>query len=242
MSLDPTYFSILVFDIESFGRRSDTRQLRLRAALYGMAHRILDPLCPAGAAPHWQDRGDGFFVLVPTSVSKVVLLGDAVRRFDDALRAYNADAEPDLVMRVRLAVHAGEVVTDPAGYVGTELNTACRLVDAEVAKRCLTDAPRALLVVIASDPVYQGIIRHGYPGVDAQPYHPARVSIKELDDVAWLRVPGMNRPPGDLLPPPAPPAPTPPPSGGGGVTFNAAVAEVTVGTKNVYNDGTGRFR
>ncbi|MBW4719304.1 hypothetical protein [Saccharothrix obliqua] len=195
----PMHRSVVVFDIAGYGRRDNRAQVRAREVL----HTAVRGAFRVAGVP-WrrlvvEDRGDGLIALAPPSVSKVDLLDPLV----PALAAGLADAaEP---VRLRMAVHAGDLVRDAYGWVGADLNTACRLVDSDVLREALRDAPGAVLAVLVSDVVHRAVVRHGYRGLRAADYRPVRVVCKEVDERAWLQLQGwVSQVNGMPWPPPAP--------------------------------------
>jgi class 3 adenylate cyclase len=185
--VQPEYWSILVIDMTGSGRWNDLTQLRTRAALDRLVHAAFRS---AGIARHrlvMEDRGDGMIVLVPPTVSKVDLFCPVLARLCDLLRKHNNATEPRI--RLRVALHAGEVLRGPCGWVGTDLNTACRMVNGAPLYRELLRNPRSDLVLIVSDTVHQAVVRHGHRGIDPAEYTPVHVQVKELDTRAWIERP-----------------------------------------------------
>ncbi|MEU5979661.1 hypothetical protein [Streptomyces sp. NPDC047315] len=207
MGARPLHYSIMVLDLERFGSRTNPEQERARGALYSVVEEALKdadvmPQDVAGVG----DRGDGGFWLFSSNVSKVDLTGDVVDRLQARLRAHAAGpgAPP---LRLRLALHAGEVARDEHGWVGADLNTACRLVDLDDLRRALAAADRSALAVAVSGAWHDAVVRHGYPGLESSAFRPVPFREKEVDSTAWIRVPGYDAPPGlDAVRVPAPEA------------------------------------
>ncbi|TWP46167.1 hypothetical protein FKR81_36890 [Lentzea tibetensis] len=167
------------------GRWNDRVQLRARAALDSMVRTAF-----RGISRHRlviEDRGDGMIVLIPPTVSKVDLFDPLIPRLAAALRDHNSTVEPRI--RLRVAVHAGEVLHGRAGWVGTDLNLACRLVNSPPLYRELTCRPHADLALIVSDTIHQAVVRHGHRGIDPADYRPVHVAVKEVETRAWLFTP-----------------------------------------------------
>jgi hypothetical protein len=183
----PEHRSMFVVDIAGFGRWHDLAQLRARQVLTGAVRSAF-----RAAGVRWADlvvldRGDGMVVLVPAWVSKIDLLNPVVPDVARILQRHNrtvADAER---IRVRVSVHAGEVQRDPHGWCGCDLNLACRLVDSEPARDHLRRSS-AQVVLVVSELIYQGVVRHGHREVDPAAYLPIDVLLKEVDARAWLHV------------------------------------------------------
>lgn len=93
-----------------------------------------------------------------------------------------------------MALHAGDVVRDDQGWVNAELNTACRLVDLPALRDALAQVPSARLALIVSDMWFKAVVRHNPGAVDHRNYTRIPITAKELDDWAWIYVPGHMKP------------------------------------------------
>ena len=94
-------------------------------------------------------------VLVPPTVSRVDLFNPVLTRLCDLLRKHNKATEPRI--RLRIALHAGEVLRGPCGWISTDLNTACRLVNGAPLYRELLHNPQTDLVLVVSDTIHQAV-------------------------------------------------------------------------------------
>ncbi|WP_370971125.1 hypothetical protein [Amycolatopsis sp. cg9] len=182
----PVHRSIVVVDIAGSSRWDNLAQLRARAALTRMMR-----LAFRAAGVGWwrlsiQDRGDGLLAIVPAGVSKADLLDPFVPRLLAELRAYNGIVAPAWRIRLRLAVHAGELLRAGPRWVSEDVKLACRLVDGEPLYEQLGRGGTDLAVVV-SERIHDGVVRHGYKGIDPAGYAPVRVRVKEVDVLAWLR-------------------------------------------------------
>ncbi len=195
MRAAPQYYTILVVDIEGFGKRRNPVQALLREWLYRVLH---EAIAAAGidlaGAPEPADRGDGVFWLLPASTSKVTLTGPFIAALRAGLEAHERVSAPEAHMRLRVALHAGEVSRDLHGWVGEDLNTACRLVDLQSLRDALSQATNSPVAVAVSDAWYRSIVRHDYPGIDSANYYPMPFRAKEINETAWLTVPGCPGP------------------------------------------------
>ncbi|MEO3751610.1 hypothetical protein [Streptomyces sp. B6B3] len=190
------YYEIVVVDIKGFGSRSNPVQSWLRDRLYEL---LENALAATGidhrAGPPPTDRGDGMFWLLPGSVPKTDLTGPFVHHLYTGLRALAATSNARAEMRLRVALHAGEVAWDERGWVGADLNTACRMVDLPVLRETLEAAGDAPLALAVSDAWYRGVIQHDYPEIDPADFRPVRFDAKEIRNAtAWVRVPGRSWP------------------------------------------------
>jgi hypothetical protein len=195
MPLKARYRQILVVDAERFGSRPDPTQIWLRRRVYEIVRTAAEE---AGIelGTDSQDRGDGAFWLLSGDVSKVDLSGRFIAHLHAGLLAYARLSNTESALRLRVALHAGDVTGDADGWVGTELNRACRLVDLPELRAALSAAPRAGLVLGVTDDWYRAVVRHGYPEVEPSAFGRVAFRAKEVDEQAWIRVPGYDRPPG----------------------------------------------
>lgn len=198
MAVTPQYFVILVVDIEKFGTRPNPVQTFLRGSLYALMERALDEAGidhRGGARP--VDRGDGLFLLLPGSVPKTDLVGPFITRLRIGLRAHAQTSSDAAALRLRVVLHSGEVAWDGRGWVGEDLNTACRMVDHQPLRDALAAAGDAQLVLGISDGWHRGVLRHDYPQLDAAAFRPVRFDAKEIHgETVWVLVPGYAAPPG----------------------------------------------
>ncbi|WP_327723067.1 hypothetical protein [Streptomyces europaeiscabiei] len=193
----PRYYLITVLDIERFGRRTDPTQQWLREQLYAIVEKALEQAgIGSDDVEAMCDRGDGCFLLLRPSVSKL----DLTTRFLDALqtglRGHAQRGNEETALRVRVAMHAGEVSQDRRGWVGEALNTACRLVDLDSLRTTLAAASRSGLALAVSADWHDAVVRHDYPELPASGFREVPFVAKEITSYAWLRVPGYAEPPG----------------------------------------------
>ncbi|MEV4319481.1 hypothetical protein [Actinocrispum sp. NPDC049592] len=186
----PEYRSIVVIDMVGSGRWDDCAQLRSREALDVVVRAAFRAVGVEWGTLVVEDRGDGMILLVPPDVSKVDLLGPLVPTLAKGLREYNSVVGEGLRIRLRVAIHAGEVLRGPSGWVGTDLYLACRLVNSSPLYQELVRSPEVDLVVVVSQAMHDAVVRHGYPGIDRAAYTQVRVVAKEVETTAWLHVPG----------------------------------------------------
>jgi hypothetical protein len=90
-------------------------------------------------------------------------------------------------IRLRVALHAGEIHSDPYGFTGRAINDTFRLVDAEELRRGL-ESSSGQLAIITSDWFYHEVVWH-YPAARPASYRNVQVVVKEADTSAWVRLP-----------------------------------------------------
>ncbi len=243
------YYTMIVIDIEQFGRRKNPDQRWLRRQMYD----VLEAAATQAGIPwsdcHRADRGDGVIILTPASVAKEDITEGFVRQLDTELGTYARRSGESVAMRMRVALHAGDVVRDNQGWVGAELNTACRLVDLPALRDALAQAPSARLALVVSDMWFKTVVWHDPGAVDHRDYTRVPVTTKELDDWAWIHVPGQPKPaiPASANPTQAPEAPAqgtqrpeaPTQDGATTVNFSGKVRAATIVGRDQTNHYTG---
>jgi hypothetical protein len=162
----PVHRSIVAVDVEGSTKRTNPVKGELRRVLYELLDRALTA---SGIGPrHLEelgDRGDGVLILIRPhdDVPKTVLFGRLIPMLTALLAEYNeAVIEPELRMRLRAVIHAGEVHDDGHGFYGDDIDVAFRLLEAPRVKRVLREAPEAPLVLVVSEEIWAGVVRHGY--------------------------------------------------------------------------------
>ena len=173
--------TILVVDVERYG--SPTRTDRDRVAIRASLYRFLEATLPWADCDS-QNCGDGVLVVIPPTVPKSVLIESLPDRLTSELRTHNATHDGAQQIRLRLALHAGEVRYDDHGVVGTPVNHAFRLLDSTAFKTefARSEGP---LGVITSSWFFEEVVRHSDLSFE---YRPIRVTVKETDTVAWVRL------------------------------------------------------
>lgn len=187
--------TILVVDVEGYGdwRRSNPNQSAVRDGVYQAVQSTFDETGIEWAACYCEDRGDGLFVLAPPTIEKALFSGSFPLTLADRLHTHNKTHEPVEGIRLRMALHAGEVDDDHHGVVGSALNQAFRLVDADPLKAALKNSP-GVLAVIASSWFYGDVIRQRK---EHRPdtYLPVMVNEKETTTIGWVALPDLPTPP-----------------------------------------------
>lgn len=183
------HYSIVVMDVEGFGDRSRTNphQLGVREGLYRAARNALDIAGLSWTDCYHEDRGDAVFILIPAHMPKMRLAALLPLTLVAELRTHNDSCPAEQRIRLRMALHAGEVNFDDNGVAGASINHTFRLNAATLLKAELAASP-GLLAIIASDWFYDDVIRHTTGG-GAATYRPVRVSEKETSTVGWISLP-----------------------------------------------------
>ncbi|HEY6492835.1 MAG TPA: hypothetical protein VIZ43_06140 [Trebonia sp.] len=195
MTPDPVPRSLVGVDIEGFGRRGDLDHLDLRKALRNVCAEAFAQINVHEV--HQEDRGDALLIVVGPDVPKPRLVSDLVRELGTALRRFNSRLLPQARMRLRVALHNGEVLFDDDGLAGETVVALMRLLDAQELREALAIAPDDLAVIV-SDRMHHDAVVQRHRGIDPAEFREVRVSLKEFSEPAWIRVPG--RPDGGVRP------------------------------------------
>ena len=188
----PVHRSILAVDLEGSTKRTNPERGELRRIMYSLLDqalhearinsRHLEPLI---------DRGDGVLVLIRPhdEVPKTLLIGVLIPALTALLDEHNTTvSQPALRLRLRVVIHCGEVHDDGKGFYGEDLDVAFRLLDAPRVKRALREAPSSPLVLVVSEEIFAGIVRHRY--FDGGTYEPlVRVRLAERQRRGWVHLP-----------------------------------------------------
>jgi class 3 adenylate cyclase len=185
----PVHRSIVVVDVEGFGdkRRTNWHQIAVRDGLYQAMHEAFDHAGIRWAGCDHEDRGDGVFVLVPADVPKELLIESLPPALVMALDRHNGTHQALEQIRLRMALHAGEISYDEHGTTAAAVNLAFRLSDADALKAALAASP-GVLAVITSSWFFQEVVRHN-PACNADAYRRVRVAVKETTTIGWIHIP-----------------------------------------------------
>jgi len=139
-----------------------------------------------------EDRGDGMFILVGPEVPKSLFVESLPPALIAALHVHNG-AHPDSErIRLRMALHAGEVNFDTHGATAASINLTFRLLESGPVKEALADSP-GVLAVITSSWFFEEVVRHS---PDAAAYHLVEVAVKETITTGWICLPDHTDWPG----------------------------------------------
>jgi tetratricopeptide (TPR) repeat protein len=180
--------AIIVVDVERFGdpARTNLDQLTVREALY-LA--LAQAFAESGIG--WdscvsEDRGDGALILVPPEVPKTLLVAALPGLLAAAVSRHNAGCTVPERMRLRVAMHAGEVYRDVHGVAGAAVNHVFRLAEAPELRSALAASP-GVLALIVSDWFFSEVVRHD-PAAEPGSYRRVRVIVKETAAIGWIRM------------------------------------------------------
>ena len=180
--------AILIVDVERFGdpARTNAHQLAVRDGMYQALRQSFSSGRISWADCVTEDRGDGVLVLVPPVVPKSWLVTRLPAYLAEALVRHNAAHPKQERIRLRMALHAGEVHQDPHGFAGVSINRAFRLIEAPASRTALRDSS-GVVALIVSDWFYDEVVRH-HPAAAPSCFRQVHVVMKETEMTAWVRV------------------------------------------------------
>jgi hypothetical protein len=204
MTAEPVHRTIVVLDIVEFAhpQRTDPMRLRLRHQLHELLDEALvDAGVDPGDAPR-VDLGDGVIVLFDPELSTARLVGVVLGDLNASMTRCNRQAPGNERLRLRVALHRGEILHDRHGFVGGALVEACRLSNAAALREQL-DATAADLGLIVSDQVWKQLGRH-HQALGSSAWHPVEFSTHGVATRAWLQAPDHPAGTEPVATPPAP--------------------------------------
>lgn len=184
------YRTILAADIVGSAGRGDRALLCIREALFTALREAMERSEIDWTACTRHDTGDGVRLILPSKVQKAQLIHPLGYELAARLRAHNLGATPPTQVRVRLALHAGDIHLDREGTaIGSPFEVVARLLDAPPAREALAHKSTAVpLVIIVSRHFYE-TMPHGYPGIERESFRRVAVAVKEYEADAWLWLP-----------------------------------------------------
>lgn len=184
LGLMTAHCTIVIIDVEGFGRHSRTNpnKVRIRRGMYRAIERAFAASDIPWAACRHEDRGDGVLVLAPASISKALFVDSLLGALAAEIIVHNAAHSAPERMRLRLALHAGEISYDEYGVIGSSILHAEELLDTAELKRALARTD-ATLAVVASDWVFEEVVRHSERST-AGSYQP----VGAAGGKAWIRL------------------------------------------------------
>jgi hypothetical protein len=188
--------TVVGVDINGFGhcQRDNDVQLHVRSALYRLLAHAFDDAEVDWKACHHEDRGDGALIIVPPAFSTETIIEMLIWDVPAGVRRHNKMASDPAKIQLRVAVHRGHVYRDQHGIAGQAVQLLFRLLDAQAFKRALV-ASLAHVGVVASDYLYDEVIRHGPGRIDPDAFRRLQVRNKETRTRAWLHLSLSSEPP-----------------------------------------------
>lgn len=196
--------TVVAVDVEGFGAvgRTDAHREAVRDGLYRGLETAFAASGVQWSACYHEDRGDGALILVGADVPKALLVKSVPHALAGALREHNAVHSEPAQIRLRMAIHAGEVRHDGHGVVGTSINHTFRLLDVPDLRTARADSSDVLTVIVSSW-FFDEVVRHS-AACDPDAYRRVEVAVKETRGAGWLLMSDTTtRPPRQAVTPAA---------------------------------------
>jgi hypothetical protein len=186
---------MLAVDIKGFNDHRRDQEIRwsLRMAMYEILASAFGRSGLAWAACYHEDRGDGVLVIAPAGAPAMTLLYPFAEHLRAGIRRHNRFHTEPAQLRLRAAVHAGQVRFDDHGVSGDAVNHLFRMLDAPAFKRAL-DTSGADFALVTSDSVFDDVVFSGTGLIDPDMYAPVQIRCKETRSEAWLYLPPVRNP------------------------------------------------
>ncbi|MFG2994271.1 hypothetical protein ACGFZK_34090 [Streptomyces sp. NPDC048257] len=185
----PLFRTLLLIDTERYSDRDDVQQGYLRRMLFGIVDRVLLAAGADQSLRRRADRGDAVMELIDPSVPLTDLLRSLLKDAPGELHAVNRLAASSAQIRLRAVLATGFVDIDEfGGWVGTDLNNACRLLDGGPLRAALRERPDDYALCV-SEAVHAGIVAHDHRGIPKEEFHAITVPTKNGPMGAWLHGP-----------------------------------------------------
>ncbi|MBE1470973.1 hypothetical protein [Kibdelosporangium phytohabitans] len=180
--------TVVAVDVAGFGERNrnNINQVRVRRGMYRAMEEAFRLAGIAWDACRSEDRGDGILVLAPADVQKALFVDRLPNHLLAALIEHNRTHPVEEKIRLRLALHAGEINYDEHGVTGSAITHTFRLLDADEVRRAFASSS-AVLAVVGSAWFYDEVIRHSERS-RAKTYRLADITNKETMTQAWIRL------------------------------------------------------
>jgi hypothetical protein len=179
---------------------SNWEKAQLRWSTYELFEQaMLDSGITTDLRDPYVDRVDGPMALIHLTdrFPKTWLLTRFAPRLRELLDERNSGYGQHHPLRLRIAIHAGDVTCDDTGWFGNEIEIANRLLAASALKARLrqTSSP---VVLVVSEQIHRSVIMHGDPGIDARAFTPLiKLEVAGLECRGWVHVPGEPTGPAD---------------------------------------------
>lgn len=192
MSQDPEYRVLFAVDVQRSAGRGSAAQQEVRRALFAALRDSLQAARIRWDDCHREDRGDGMRIVVPQRSQKASMIHPVALELALRLRNHNALRSQAARIKLRAALHAGDVFVSDGQLAGGALEFVARMLEAPPARQALDQAPHdAPLALVISRHVYDETVGHGYPGIDREAFRKITFQVKETVADAWLTLPGL---------------------------------------------------
>lgn len=183
---------VAAVDAEGYGRGDDLRHESIQSGLAQVMDRSAREAGLRRETWTRQEAGDGEINILPAGEPELRVVDDWIRHTRKALRDHNRDRRDDARLRIRVSLGHGVVKRGAMGFVGQVVVTTCRLLDAQSARAALKANPRADLVLILTDRLYEDVVKQLHTSYRPESFTRLEVPTKERTEVAWMWIPSED--------------------------------------------------
>lgn len=168
---------MVAFDICDFSTSGGPNQmLHKRYTMYQVIQEAAAAADLNWNSSYHEDRGDGLFLLAPPDYSVHSLVISLAPEISQRLSRINKALPPEHQLRLRMAVHDGDLAHDDHGVVSLDLNLLFRLVNAPALRARFERGDFALIM---SDNVYKRVIAWDRGRIDRKRFKPLMVDLSK---------------------------------------------------------------
>jgi hypothetical protein len=195
LGTDPDYRALMSVDIEKSAGRGDAAMAATKRFLGEAMQASFRASGLSWDDCHQTDLGDGLRLVFGRDIAKSKLLEPFLSEMATRFLAHNRSSPSREQMRLRVAMHAGEVRMADGEVIGAPLETLARLLDAPPLKAALSAAPASRTVALGmSQHFYDEVVARDHPGIASDLFVRAPFTVKETESTIWLHVPGYSVP------------------------------------------------
>lgn len=182
----PVMGAIVVVDAVGYSRHGALTNLEWRAGLRDITGTALRAASIPDELAHFNDRGDGYLAVIDGRVPVHTVAAEFIRQLRLALTGYNRTRNSEGRIRLRIALHLGQVLVDRTGLTGRPAVTAARLVDSPPVRAVLKENEALDTALIVSDDLYESTIVERFGGLEPERFVQIEVAMDKYTGVAWL--------------------------------------------------------
>lgn len=189
ITLVTAHCTVVAVDIAGFNahHRNNINQVRVRHGMYRAMQEAFDHAGVPWESCYREDRGDGVLLLAHADIPKALFVDHLPNALVRAVVRHNRLHPRAEKLRLRLALHAGEINYDEHGVTGSAINHTFRLLEAWATKEALANSSSAVLAIVGSAWFFEEVIRHSERS-KARSYRAIDIAHKETAAKAWIRL------------------------------------------------------
>lgn len=168
----PQYRAMTAFDISDFSSGAPQLMLHKRYTMYQVIEQAAGATGLSWADCEREDRGDGFLLLAPPNYSVHSLVISLAPEISKRLGQINKALPTKQRLRLRMAIHDGDLTHDAHGVVGPDVNLLFRMLDAPALRARFEQGNFALIV---SENVFQRVIEWDIGMIERRNFEPLLV-------------------------------------------------------------------